>query len=158
MRTTGGELYVAGRAGERFAVRNSGAVAVVEGTCAHACEYMTGGVAVILGPVGRNLGAGMSGGECFVFDPDATIDRRLNPGMVVARRIQVGHRDRLEALIRRHARLTGSRVAAAILGGWPRAAEGFWRVAPEAIDTGVAVGPGRDVAKVVPARVASRAN
>ena len=67
---TGGELYVAGRAGERFAVRNSGASAVVEGVGDHACEYMTGGTVVVLGEVGRNAGAGMSGGELYVFDAE----------------------------------------------------------------------------------------
>ena len=81
---TGGELFVAGRAGERFAVRNSGAVAVVEGVGDHACEYMTGGSVVVLGPVGRNLSAGMTGGEVFVHDPDARIARRVNPELVEA--------------------------------------------------------------------------
>src|SRR5207237_7905245 len=75
---TGGELYCAGRAGERFAVRNSGAVAVVEGAGAHACEYMTKGTVVILGRHGRNLGAGMTGGEAYVHDPTGSLRRRAN--------------------------------------------------------------------------------
>ncbi|HZA19207.1 MAG TPA: glutamate synthase-related protein, partial [Actinomycetota bacterium] len=81
---TGGQLFVAGRAGERFAVRNSGAVAVVEGTGDHACEYMTAGAVVILGPTGRNVGAGMSGGEAYVYDPDGALDHHLNPQLVAA--------------------------------------------------------------------------
>jgi arsenate reductase-like glutaredoxin family protein len=80
---TAGELFVAGRAGERFAVRNSGATAVVEGTGDHACEYMTGGTVVVLGPTGHNVGAGMSGGECFVHDPTR---RGARPGQPAARR------------------------------------------------------------------------
>ena len=82
---TGGELFVAGRAGERFAVRNSGALAVVEGVGDHACEYMTGGTVVVLGPVGRNLAAGMTGGELFVHDPEGGVPIRLNPELVEAR-------------------------------------------------------------------------
>src|SRR5206468_5027594 len=79
---TGGEAYFRGRAGERFAVRNSGAKAVVEGVGDHACEYMTGGVVVVLGPTGRNFAAGMSGGFAFVYDPDGTFKARGNPEMV----------------------------------------------------------------------------
>ena len=75
---TGGQLFVAGRVGERFAVRNSGAVAVVEGTGDHCCEYMTGGTVVVLGPVGYNLGAGMTGGEAYVYDPEGRLGARLN--------------------------------------------------------------------------------
>src|SRR5206468_8261652 len=79
---TGGELYVAGRAGERFAVRNSGATAVVEGIGGHGCEYMTGGTVVVLGLVGQNLGAGMTGGEAYVYDPEAGLPARVNPELV----------------------------------------------------------------------------
>ena len=79
---TGGEAYVRGIVGERFCVRNSGATAVVEGVGDHGCEYMTGGRAVVLGPTGRNFGAGMSGGIAFVYDPDDTFFRRLNAEMV----------------------------------------------------------------------------
>src|SRR5262249_25875181 len=75
---TGGELFCAGRAGERFAVRNSGATAVVEGVGEHACEYMTSGTVVVLGGFGRNVGAGMSGGELYVHDPEDVLDLRLN--------------------------------------------------------------------------------
>src|SRR5712691_12256788 len=79
---TGGELFCAGSAGERFAVRNSGAVAVVEGTGEHPCEYMTAGTVVVLGAVGRNLGAGMTGGEAYVYDADGVLEARLNGELV----------------------------------------------------------------------------
>ena len=84
---TGGELYCAGRAGERFAVRNSGAVAVVEGLGDHGCEYMTGGTVVVLGETGRNFGAGMSGGEAYVYDPAGELPRRLNDDLVALARV-----------------------------------------------------------------------
>src|SRR3954454_4531152 len=83
---TGGELYIAGSAGERFGVRNSGAKAVVEGVGDHACEYMTGGTVVVLGPVGYNLGAGMTGGQVFVWDPEGELNSRLNTALVEAER------------------------------------------------------------------------
>src|SRR4029079_9357419 len=79
---TGGQLFVAGRAGERFCVRNSGAIAVVEGVGDHACEYMTGGKAVVLGPTGRHFGAGMSGGVAYVWDPFGAFPAKVNPEMV----------------------------------------------------------------------------
>src|SRR5262249_57400477 len=81
---TGGQVFVAGRVGERFMVRNSGATAIVEGTGDHACEYMTGGTCVVLGPFGYNLGAGMTGGQAFVFDPDGVLSARLNPHLLPA--------------------------------------------------------------------------
>ncbi|HEV2757365.1 MAG TPA: glutamate synthase large subunit [Actinomycetota bacterium] len=129
---TGGTLFVAGRAGERFAVRNSGAVAVVEGTGDHACEYMTAGAVVILGPTGRNLGAGMSGGEAYVFDPDGLLDANLNPHLVAAYVPAAAQLDSLRRVIERHARATGSGRAAALLKHWDRAAARFRRVAPMA--------------------------
>jgi glutamate synthase (ferredoxin) len=110
---TGGELFCAGRAGERFAVRNSGAVAVVEGTGAHACEYMTGGTVVVLGEVGPNACAGMSGGELFVADDAALLPLRLNKELVSVERIAAD--ERLRELIDAHARLTGSSQARALL-------------------------------------------
>jgi glutamate synthase domain-containing protein 2/glutamate synthase domain-containing protein 1/glutamate synthase domain-containing protein 3 len=128
---TAGELYVAGRAGERFAVRNSGAVAVVEGTGDHACEYMTGGTVVVLGPTGHNVGAGMSGGELFVHDDRGDVLARVNRGLVEARRPDGPQLARLQELMGAHATLTGSRRAAALLEDWSRAIEGFWRVAPK---------------------------
>jgi glutamate synthase (ferredoxin) len=127
---TGGELFCAGRAGERFAVRNSGATAVIEGTGDHCCEYMTGGSVVVLGPVGRNLGAGMTGGEVFVHDPDGQVAGRLNGELVLARRPDDLAMVRLRELIAAHAELTGSAAAAELLADWDRAAGRFWRVAP----------------------------
>ena len=109
---TGGQLFANGQAGERFAVRNSGAQAVVEGAGHHACEYMTGGTVVILGPIGPNLAAGMTGGELFVLDPDEQMNRNLNTEFVVASPLEQQHFDaprrRLKALIRAHVRHTES--------------------------------------------------
>jgi len=127
---TAGELFCAGRAGERFAVRNSGATAVVEGTGDHCCEYMTGGTVVVLGPVGRNLGAGMTGGEVFLYDEVERVPERLNGELVLARRPDDLELVRLRELIVAHAELTGSATAAAVLANWDRAAGSFWRVAP----------------------------
>jgi glutamate synthase domain-containing protein 3 len=127
---TGGELFVAGRAGERFAVRNSGAVAVVEGVGDHACEYMTSGAVVILGAVGSNLGAGMTGGECFVFDPTRSVLARLNNQLVDAHRPDGPQFARLHDLVARHVELTGSYRAGELLTQWDTAGSAFWRVAP----------------------------
>jgi glutamate synthase domain-containing protein 2/glutamate synthase domain-containing protein 1/glutamate synthase domain-containing protein 3 len=127
---TGGELFVAGRAGERFAVRNSGATAVVEGTGDHACEYMTGGTVVVLGPTGRNLGAGMSGGVAFVHDADTSLPARVNPAMVRVERLRPADEPGLRALVERHAALTGSARATALLAAWDVEVAQFWTVAP----------------------------
>jgi glutamate synthase domain-containing protein 2/glutamate synthase domain-containing protein 1/glutamate synthase domain-containing protein 3 len=127
---TGGELFVAGRAGERFAVRNSGACAVVEGVGEHACEYMTGGVVVILGPTGFNLGAGMTGGVCYAFDPAAKILARINAQLVEARSLEGSDVDEVRELLERHVELTGSERARRLLAEWDEAAGGFWRIAP----------------------------
>jgi len=125
---TGGELFVAGRAGERFAVRNSGAWAVVEGVGDHACEYMTGGVVVVLGPTGANVGAGMTGGECYVLDPSAAILARVNTQLVEARRPDGAQFAHLRSLVARHAELTGSATASALLDDWEQRAGAFWRI------------------------------
>jgi glutamate synthase domain-containing protein 3 len=127
---TGGELFCAGRAGERFAVRNSGAVAVVEGVGDHACEYMTGGVVIILGPVGLNLGAGMSGGVVYAHDRDLSLRVRVNDQLVAAERVDGLGRDELRDLLERHVRYTGSQRAAGLLAAWDREVGWFWRVAP----------------------------
>ena len=128
---TSGKLFAAGQAGERFCVRNSGAVAAVEGCGAHGCEYMTGGVAAILGPVGDNFGAGMTGGMAFVYDADANFESRANPQTILWRRLASRHwRDALHALVVEHAQLTGSRFAAALLADWDREALKFWQVCP----------------------------
>jgi glutamate synthase domain-containing protein 3 len=129
---TGGELFVAGRAGERFAIRNSGAVAVVEGVGDHACEYMTGGSVVVLGPVGRNLSAGMTGGEVFVHDPDVRIARRLNPELVEAVPVAGEALERLRRLVEQHGALTGSTRALSLLAHWNRHSGAMLRIAPRA--------------------------
>jgi glutamate synthase domain-containing protein 2/glutamate synthase domain-containing protein 1/glutamate synthase domain-containing protein 3 len=134
---TGGELFCAGRAGERFAVRNSGASAVVEGVGEHAAEYMTGGTVIVLGDVGHNLGAGMTGGEVFVYDRGIGVPAMVNPELVDVHRLSSDHPVlmeqgvRLRKLIERHAAYTGSAVAQAILDDWRAALHRFWRVAPK---------------------------
>jgi glutamate synthase (ferredoxin) len=127
---TGGELFSTGRAGERFAVRNSGATAVVEGVGDHACEYMTGGTVAVLGEVGLNVGAGMSGGELYVLDPLGRLPLRLNAQLVVAER---GAPEELRLLLERHLHHTGSRRTAEVLERWREAAAWFWRVVPRSI-------------------------
>jgi glutamate synthase domain-containing protein 2/glutamate synthase domain-containing protein 1/glutamate synthase domain-containing protein 3 len=129
---TRGELFCAGAAGERFAVRNSGATAVVEGVGDHGGEYMTGGSVIVLGPVGRNLGAGMSGGELFLYDPDGTALDQLNDELVLPRRPDEIELVFLRELIVAHHELTGSAVAGEILDSWERSHAAFWRVAPRA--------------------------
>jgi glutamate synthase (ferredoxin) len=127
---TGGQLFLAGRVGERFAVRNSGAVAVVEGTGDHACEYMTGGTVVVLGPVGQNLGAGMTGGETYVYDPDGLLGGRLNSQLVESRRPNAAQSAELRFLVEQHREETGSVLAAALLADWDATIRYFWWVAP----------------------------
>ena len=129
---TGGQLFIAGRAGERFAVRNSGAVAVIEGVGDHACEYMTAGAVVILGPTGRNLGAGMSGGEAYVFDPDRELDTNINPQLVACYEPTEGQLESLRRVIVRHFDATDSVKAKVILDEWEQSAPNFRRVAPVA--------------------------
>ena len=126
---TSGECYIAGMAGERFCVRNSGALAVVEGVGDHGCEYMTGGRAVILGSIGENFAAGMSGGAAYVLD-DGTARRRINPGMVEVASVQGAYADELRRILERHAQYTGSPKAQAILADFPRALERFLLVIP----------------------------
>ena len=129
---TSGKLLAAGQSGERFAVRNSGATFVVEGCGANGCEYMTGGVAVILGTVGANFGAGMTGGMAFVYDPDGSFARRANPESIVWRRLASDYwTTRLRALIADHAVATDSRWAHAILDDFDRTAGEFWQVVPK---------------------------
>jgi glutamate synthase domain-containing protein 3 len=128
---TGGSLYAAGGAGERLAVRNSGGRVVVESCGDHGCEYMTGGVVVVLGRTGRNFGAGMSGGVAYVLDLDERFAERVNPGMVAVER--VAHdvdEELLKALVARHWELTGSPRAAWVLEHWVEASAKFWKVVP----------------------------
>ena len=128
---TGGKLFAAGRAGERFAVRNSGAIAVVEGVGDHGCEYMTNGIVVVLGETGYNFGAGMTGGEAYVYDPHHTFLRRLNRDLVAVRRVPLEVQPLLKDLIREHYEKTGSVRAASILRHWPQAVKDFWQVIPK---------------------------
>jgi glutamate synthase (NADPH/NADH) large chain len=129
---TGGSLYAAGQAGERFAVRNSGANAVVEGCGSNGCEYMTAGTAVILGPVGDNFAAGMTGGMAFVYDTAADFEIRVNPESVVWQRIEPGHwEDHCRALLAAHVAETQSRWAARILRNWDTEKRRFWQVVPK---------------------------
>ena len=124
---TGGEIFLRGRVGERFCVRNSGAAAVVEGVGDHACEYMTGGTVVILGATGRNLAAGMSGGQAYVLDLDASL---VNPEMVELREVEGEAVDRLHELITKHHQETGSPVAEELLEHWQDAVARFTEVMP----------------------------
>ncbi|MEO8115513.1 MAG: glutamate synthase large subunit [Phenylobacterium sp.] len=129
---TAGRLFAAGLAGERFGVRNSGAVTVVEGCGANGLEYMTGGVAVILGPVGFNFAAGMTGGMAFVHDPDDQFDSMLNRDSVVAARLASPHwAGVLRDLVEEHARETGSGLAETLLRDWDRSLAQFWQVVPK---------------------------
>jgi glutamate synthase (NADPH/NADH) large chain len=127
---TRGEVYLRGIVGERFCVRNSGAVAVVEGVGDHGCEYMTGGRVVVLGPTGRNFGAGMSGGIAYVYDPDGTFGERVNYEMVALAEMSQADLDDLERMVRRHATETGSPVAAGLLDEWDVAVGRFRKVMP----------------------------
>src|SRR5262249_17588404 len=127
---TRGEAYVRGLAGERFAVRNSGALAVVEGLGDHGCEYMTGGRVVVIGRTGRNFAAGMSGGVAYVLDADQTFARRCNAELVELEPLDAARAEELESLLRRHAAATDSAVAARLLADWPAAAASFVTVMP----------------------------
>jgi glutamate synthase domain-containing protein 2/glutamate synthase domain-containing protein 1/glutamate synthase domain-containing protein 3 len=129
---TGGELFVRGMAGERFAVRNSGVDAVVEAVGDHGCEYMTGGRVVVLGPTGRNFGAGMSGGIAYVLDQDNAFLRKVNAQMVEVGRVEDPEEsDALKQLIQRHIAATGSEHAQRIIDAWPTTLSKFMRVIPK---------------------------
>ena len=128
---TAGELYAAGRAGERFAVRNSGAIAVVEGIGSNGCEYMTGGTVVILGETGENFGAGFTGGVAFVYDLAGNFENRLNRDSLTWQRIGSAYWEQeLKNLIEWHVQETNSRYAATILNDWNREVLKFWQVVP----------------------------
>ena len=128
---TTGELYINGKVGERFAVRNSGAIAVVEGTGDHCCEYMTGGRVVVLGRTGRNFAAGMSGGIAYVWDKDHDFDYYCNMGMVEINLVEdTTYRKELHELIRQHYLYTGSKLARTMLDDWNRYIEDFIQVVP----------------------------
>ncbi|MDF1706828.1 MAG: glutamate synthase large subunit [Paracoccaceae bacterium] len=129
---TDGYLFAAGRAGERFAVRNSGAKVVVEGCGSNGCEYMTGGVAVILGGIGANFGAGMTGGMAYLYDPEGVAAKMMNMETVVTCPVTVPYwEDQLKSLIQRHLDETGSRRAADILQHWEAERANFIQVCPK---------------------------
>jgi len=130
---TGGRLLVNGRAGERFAVRNSMAEAVVEGAGDHCCEYMTGGVVVALGPVGRNVAAGMTGGVGYFYDAEGDFCDKVNTEIVAIQRVlSAGGERQLKGLIEAHAAATGSAKAKALLADWGAAKAKFWQLVPPA--------------------------
>ncbi len=126
---TNGSLYAAGRAGERFCVRNSGATTVVEGVGDHGCEYMTGGTVVILGETGRNFGAGMTGGIGYVLDENQEFEKKINPQLIKLERItDKADEDILVGLIQKHLELTGSHHAEKILNNWGAFLPFFWKI------------------------------
>jgi glutamate synthase (NADPH/NADH) large chain/glutamate synthase (ferredoxin) len=128
---TGGVLYAAGRAGERFGVRNSGAIAVVEGLGDHGCEYMTGGIVLVLGETGRNFGAGMTGGRAYVLDKAGVFEKRVNLELVELHRLE-GQEDvdNVRTLLERHFVNTKSNIALDVLSNWEDHQEQFWMVVP----------------------------
>jgi glutamate synthase (NADPH/NADH) large chain len=129
---TSGKLFAAGQAGERFCVRNSGAETVVEGCGSNGCEYMTGGVAVILGPTGANFAAGMTGGMAYVYDPGEELPVRINPDAVVYQRIETDYWEGLvKGLIAEHVERTNSRFAYQLLNDWDLEVSRFWQVIPK---------------------------
>ena len=129
---TSGRLFAAGQAGERFAVRNSGASVVVEGCGANGCEYMTGGVAVLLGGVGRNFGAGMTGGMAFVYDPDGVFETNANADTITWQRIATEHWEGvLYDLVAEHATVTDSKWSRGLIEDWPRMVGDFWQIVPK---------------------------
>ncbi|WP_207533175.1 glutamate synthase large subunit [Desertivirga arenae] len=128
---TSGELYVRGQAGERFAVRNSGATAVVEGVGDHGCEYMTGGRALILGKTGRNFAAGMSGGIAWIYDADGTFAENCNPEMVDLDPLTGEDEEQITALLRKHMQLTQSHLALFLLSNWNQESGKFIKVFPK---------------------------
>ncbi|MFW5935466.1 MAG: glutamate synthase subunit alpha, partial [Halolamina sp.] len=129
---TDGELYVNGRAGERFAVRNSGATAVVEGVGDHGCEYMTGGIVAVLGETGTNFAAGMSGGVAYVHDPDGELAARANTGMVTLSGLAEKDERVLRRLLENHVARTDSERASDLLADWPATCAAFTKVLPDA--------------------------
>ncbi|MCR5221780.1 MAG: glutamate synthase subunit alpha, partial [Lachnospiraceae bacterium] len=129
---TGGEVYIAGMAGERFCVRNSGATAVVEGVGEHGCEYMTGGRCVILGPTGKNFAAGMSGGIAYVYDKHNRLYKNLNKEMVFMEQVETKtDREELKKMLEDHVRYTGSQKAAQILADFEAELTNFKKIIPE---------------------------
>jgi glutamate synthase (NADPH/NADH) large chain len=127
---TSGEAYINGMAGERFGVRNSGVKTVVEGIGDHGCEYMTGGVVVVLGDTGKNFAAGMSGGKAFIFDKNKTFHKKVNREMIDLDPLSQEDWVLLKGLIENHAKLTNSKVAKSILKNWEKHQADFIKVMP----------------------------
>jgi glutamate synthase (NADPH/NADH) large chain len=151
---TAGEVFLRGQVGERFCVRNSGAIAVVEGVGDHACEYMTGGRVVVLGPTGRNFAAGMSGGIAYVYDPEGQLARVYNHEDVDLEPLSAEDRVWLKDRVTMHGQETGSEVARHILTDWISASEQFVTVMPKDYRrvleaTELAVAEGRSVEEAV---------
>ncbi len=130
-----GHLYANGRAGERFAVRNSGGTAVIEGLGDHGCEYMTNGTVVVLGGTGKNFGAGMTGGEAFILDASDDFPENLNHQLVEANRLSDdADFEKLKTLVSKHLELTGSALAKTVLDDWSAFQSQFWKVSPKVPD------------------------
>mmetsp|Transcript_6036 Transcript_6036/g.6809 ORF Transcript_6036/g.6809 Transcript_6036/m.6809 type:complete len:1700 (+) Transcript_6036:61-5160(+) len=147
---TGGDFHANGRTGERFCVRNSGAFAVAEGAGDHCCEYMTGGVVVMLGSVGRNVGAGMTGGIGYFYDADNSFDDKVNLEIVKVQRLSTTEGEaQLKHMIERHFELTGSERADEILGNWDEEKGKFWQVYPPSESTTVVVSASEDATPVL---------
>jgi glutamate synthase (NADPH/NADH) large chain len=149
---TAGKLFAAGQAGERFAVRNSGAIAVVEGCGSNGCEYMTGGTVAILGTIGDNFAAGMTGGMAFVYDADGLFTEHVNPDSVVWQRLETAHwQDVLRGLIDEHRAETGSIFATELLAQWDVELPRFWQVVPKEMVSRLTHPLNLDVAEAIPA-------
>ena len=129
---TGGEAYFNGRTGERFCVRNSGATVVAEGIGDHGCEYMTGGIAVVLGSTGCNFGAGMSGGVAYVYDPEKKLEENCNMDMIELFKLnEKGNDSVLKEILEKHVKFTGSEKAKSLLNNWKKEQENFVKVYPK---------------------------
>ena len=149
---TDGYLFAAGRAGERFSVRNSGAKTVIEGCGSNGCEYMTGGIAVILGHIGPNFGAGMTGGMVYLYDPEGNTDLMMNMETLVTCRVTVAHWEKeLKALVQLHANETGSIKATKILQHWDQEIESFVQVCPKEMLVHLPEPLTEDIAQSLPA-------
>jgi glutamate synthase domain-containing protein 3 len=149
---TAGRAFFRGLAGERFAVRNSGACAVVEGVGDHGCEYMTGGRVVVLGPTGRNFAAGMSGGIAYVYDKRRNFDKRCNLDLVDLEELSDDDAVGVQALIKEHAQRTGSLVARNVLADWERGArQRFVKVMPRDYKRALEERAARDAAEAIEA-------
>ncbi|WP_324756713.1 glutamate synthase large subunit [Haloarcula montana] len=156
---TRGEIYVNGRAGERFAVRNSGVKGVVEGVGDHGCEYMTGGAIVVLGETGKNFAAGMSGGVAYVYDPDGTFAEQANTGMVtIMDELEGKDRQMITRLVENHAAYTDSERAAELLDDWDTVVENFTKVMPDAYAEVIADRERDDVRNEPPASATAAAD